>query len=247
MDRRLVGGYREMRLQVIAVFLVALLARAFSGASAFAQDYRKIFEKEWIEAERYVVGQWEVWDVIFPEFGIRTELAVAVIFPELVRYSALRDYMETAAVKALYLQKGVRGADFSIGRFQMKPSFAEDMERAWMRTEWSHEYEIYFDLSETLEARRSRILRLDDRNWQCIYLAIFLRLLYRRFPRLREEEDIEQVRFCATAYNASYYGTYEAIRRKSARRFYYTDFIPTKDTKRYAYSGIAVCFYKEVL
>ena len=143
-----------MHVQVIGVFLVALLAQAFSGATAFAQDYRKIFEKEWIEAEKYVAGQREVWDVIFTEFDIPTERAVAVVFPELVRYSALRDYMETAAVKALYLQKGVKGADFSIGRFQMKPSFAEDIERTWMRTEWRHEYGIYFDLSETLEARR---------------------------------------------------------------------------------------------
>ena len=71
--------------------------------------------------------------MIFPEFGIRTELAVAVVFPELVRYSALMDFMETTAVKALYQQKGVKGADFSIGRFQMKPSFVEDLERQWMR------------------------------------------------------------------------------------------------------------------
>ena len=85
--------------------------------------------------------------MIFPEFGIRTELAVAVVFPELVRYSALMDFMETTAVKALYQQKGVKGADFSIGRFQMKPSFVEDLERQWMRTEWRHEYGIYFDLS----------------------------------------------------------------------------------------------------
>ena len=165
--------------------------------------------------------------MIFPEFGIRTELAVAVVFPELVRYSALMDFMETTAVKALYQQKGVKGADFSIGRFQMKPSFVEDLERQWMRTEWRHEY--------------------DDRNWQCIYLAMFLKLLYRRFPELAEEEDIEQVRFCSTAYNASFYGTYERIRSKSARRFYHTDFIPTPGTKRYAYSEIAVFYYKIAL
>ena len=106
---------------------------------------------------------------------------------------------------------------------------------------------IYFDLSETLEAHRICVLRLDDRNWQCIYLAMFLKLLYRRFPELAEEEDIEQVRFCSTAYNASFYGTYERIRSKSARRFYHTDFIPTPGTKRYAYSEIAVFYYKIAL
>lgn len=76
---------------------------------------------------------------------------------------------------------------------------------------------------------------------------MFLKLLYRRFPELAEEEDIEQVRFCATAYNASFYGTYERVRSKSARSFYHTDFIPTPETKRYAYSEIAVFYYKIAL
>ena len=54
--------------------------------------------------------------MIFPEFGIRTELAVAVVFPELVRYSALMDFMETTAVKALYQQKGVKISPLATSR-----------------------------------------------------------------------------------------------------------------------------------
>ncbi|MGK4049075.1 hypothetical protein [Parabacteroides distasonis] len=45
-----------MHVQTIAVFLVALLARALSGSTALAQDCQKIFEKEWIEADKYVAG-----------------------------------------------------------------------------------------------------------------------------------------------------------------------------------------------
>ena len=149
-----------MYLQIIRILLAPAIAFAFSMAAA-AQDYQTIFEKEWKEAEKYITGQKEIWMVIFSEFGLRAKLAEAVVFPELIRYSALQDFIETTAVKVLYLQGGTRGADFSIGRFQMKPSFAEALERDWMQTALRHEYELYFDLADNVYARRTRIRRLD--------------------------------------------------------------------------------------
>ena len=38
------------------VYRMLTLARALSGSTALAQDYQKIFEKEWIEADKYVAG-----------------------------------------------------------------------------------------------------------------------------------------------------------------------------------------------
>ena len=234
-----------MYLQIIKALLAPAIAFALSTASV-AQDYQAIFEKEWIEAEKYITGQKEIWKVVFSEFGLPAELAAAVVFPELIRYSALQDFMEITAVKALYLQGGIRGADFSIGRFQMKPSFAEALEHDWMQTELRHEYEIYFDLADNIHARRTRIRRLDNPGWQCIYLALFLRLLYRRFPQLADEEGTEQVRFCATAYNASFRDSYETIRDKGRLRFYHPDFMPAAGTVYYSYSDIAACYYKKI-
>ena len=128
-----------MYLQIIRILLAPAIAFAFAfSMAAAAQDYQTIFEKEWKEAEKYITGQKEIWMVIFSEFGLRAELAEAVVFPELVLYSALQDCIETTAVKGLYLQGGTRGADFSIGRFQMKPSFAEALERDWMPVSYTH-------------------------------------------------------------------------------------------------------------
>ena len=56
-----------------------------------------------------------------------TELA-AILFPELIRYSVYKDFFETQALELLYIDYGKKTADFSIGRFQMKPSFAEAVE-----------------------------------------------------------------------------------------------------------------------
>ena len=81
-----------MYLQIIRILLAPAIAFAFSMAAA-AQDYQTIFEKEWKEAEKYITGQKEIWMVIFSEFGLRAELAEAVVFPELIRYSALQDFI----------------------------------------------------------------------------------------------------------------------------------------------------------
>lgn len=89
-----------MRLQIIKIFLVPALAFALCTASV-AQDYQAIFEKEWIEAKKYTTRQKEIWEVVFSEFGLPVELAAAVVFPELLRYSALQNLMETVAIKAL--------------------------------------------------------------------------------------------------------------------------------------------------
>lgn len=216
-----------MYLQVITAILVSACSLAGHGET---QDFRQIFKSNWTVAEHYAERQRKAWDVIFNEFAVPADLAVAVIFPEQIRYSALQNVMETAAVKALYVQGGTSLANFSIGRFQMKPSFAEEVEREWMQTDWRHDYGIYFDLSESVEARRARILRLDDVQWQCIYLSLFLKLLYCRCPQLSKVNNVEQVRFCATAYNVSFKGSYEEIRKKSKKAFFHTDFIATSST-----------------
>lgn len=231
-----------MYLQIIAGLLAA--TGLFNG-SATDRDFQQIFKKGWTNAEQYVEKRRKIWEVIFSEFTVSPALAVAVIFPEQIRYSALQDFMETAAVKALYIQGGTHMANFSIGRFQMKPSFAEEVEQEWMQTEWRNKYEIHFDLSDNVEARRMRIRRLDDEQWQCIYLALFLKLLYRRCPQLKEDCDVEQVRFCATAYNVLFKGSYEEIRGQSKKTFFHTDFMTTSSTTYYAYPDIAVYYYKE--
>lgn len=233
-----------MYLQVVTAVLVVACSL---GGHIDTPDFRQIFKDNWTTAEHNVEKQRKVWDVIFNEFAIPADLAVAVIFPEQIRYSALQNVMETVAVKALYVQGGTRMANFSIGRFQMKPSFAEEVEREWMQTDWRHDYGIYFDLSENVEARRARILRLDNVQWQCIYLSLFVKLLYRRCPQLSELDEVEQVHFCATAYNVSFKGSYEDIQSKSRKAFFHTDFMATSSTAYYVYPDIAVYYYNGIV
>src|SRR5659263_87768 len=87
-------------------------------------DYRDIFRDDWNKALIFERENRSWMEPLLAKNGIPYPVAIAVIFPELVRYSALRDKMEITVLKALYINIGDEYANFSIGRFQMKPSFA---------------------------------------------------------------------------------------------------------------------------
>lgn len=197
------------------------------------------------------------WYQIWEQYDIPCDIAEAVIFPELIRYSMFQDKMESGAVKTLYITKGKEGCDFSIGRFQMKPSFAEDLEKRWMRSGLAREYDLYFDTKDNETARKIRITRLEKEEWQCIYLAVFLKMLYLDYGSVNKQGEYtqegidalplnEQVRLAATAYNRGCrwvnpgYGPLEEIRAKAYEKHFHTAVVPTSKTRRYVYADIAI-------
>ena len=197
------------RLKHIAVLWLLLMG----SATAFSTNYQKTFGDDWDDAVRFVKVHHEEWQQEFDLFDVDSRVAEAIVFPELIRYSMWQDEIERAAVNGLYVTKGREGANFSIGRFQMKPSFAEEVEQAWNRSSLSKEYGFVFNLQSNNEARRSRIRRLSTMQGQCRYLAIFIRLLQQRHPQLSQQPTKDQVRFLATAYNRSFNVSYEQIRQ----------------------------------
>ena len=222
--------------------MLCLLLLTGSG-TAFSVNYPKVFGDDWTSAVQYVHEQHAAWKPLFEAFGVDARLAEAIVFPELIRYSMWQDEIERAAVNGLYVTKGREGANFSIGRFQMKPSFAEEVEQAWNRSSLSKEYGFVFNLQSNNEARRSRIRRLSTMEGQCRYLAIFIRLLQQRHPQLSQQPTKDQVRFLATAYNRSLTASYEQIRKMQRERHFHTDVIKTRRTRLYVYADIAASFF----
>jgi len=213
------------------------------SATAFSVNYRKVFGSDWSAAERYVSVHHQEWKETFDLFEVDARMAEAVVFPELIRYSMWQDEIERAAVNGLYVSKGREGANFSIGRFQMKPSFAEEVEQAWNASSLAQQYGFSFNLADNNEARRSRIRRLSTVEGQCRYLAIFIRLLQQRHPRLQQLSKQEQVRFLATAYNRSFSASWNDIRRLQHERHFHTDVIRTRSTRLYCYADIAAAAF----
>lgn len=190
------------------------------------------------------------WYQIWERYEVPCGIAEAVIFPELIRYGLFQDKVETGAVKALYISKGAGGCDFSIGRFQMKPSFAEELEKRWMRSGMARRYGLYFDTKDNETARRIRISRLEKEEWQCVYLAVFLKMLYLDYESIGTLPEKNQVRLAATAYNRGCRwtgpgcGSLDEIAARSRDRSFHTALVPTPKTRRYVYADIALKHFK---
>lgn len=220
------------------------LLLVMSSATVFSANFPKVFGNDWTSAINYVKEHHDEWSREFEQFDVDPRLAVAIVFPELIRYSMWQDEIERAAVNGLYVIKGTDGANFSIGRFQMKPSFAEEIEQEWNRSSLSKEYGFVFNLQQNSEARRSRIRRLSNMQGQCRYLAIFIRLLQQRHPQLEQLSEKEQVCFLATAYNRSFTASFQQIKKIQHERHFHTDVIKTHSTCLYCYADIAFVAYR---
>lgn len=141
----------------------------------------------------FLVSKQEAVEALACETGQDPDWALAIIAPELLRYNQVRDLAETAALEWAYIRGGSQVADFSIGRFQMKPSFIEAMERsAHCLPASSAKFFRYGPLSHAA-IRRERLDRLKNFDWQLRYAFLYLEL-----ARVYFGDDL---RLIATAYN----------------------------------------------
>lgn len=238
----------------LAVVLIVGTAAFFSvGAKErVLHDVETALTKAWAEASQYADSRKEAWNEIWTAFDLPADVAEAIVFPEMLRYSIWQDQLEMSAVKGTYVTMGSKGFDFSIGRFQMKPSFVERLEKRWMKSAYPSQYEAYFDTDDNRMARRVRLSRIEDEMWQCVYVAMFVKLTYLDFQGLTDLPIEEQVRLVATAYNrgaiadVSGGGSIVTLRQWASQRFYHTALLPTKDVQRYVYADLAWQRFEQV-
>ncbi len=125
-------------------------------------------------------------------FNLDAIPVLSVVGPEWVRYSMVRDMMETKALEFAYVRFGREAADFSIGPFQMKPSFIEDLEKA---------AGIGYASADPSMQRRLRLQRLKDIRWQFYYAFAFYAHSQNRFAAVLAAGESQQLAFIASAYN----------------------------------------------
>jgi hypothetical protein len=179
------------------------------------------------KAKHWMQQETKQWDVLRQQ-GHDPVFAKAIVYPELLRYSQFRDQLETIALQVLYIQLGSAYADFSIGPFQMKPSFASRLD----------------DWQDTEPDREKRIAALTTIAGQFDYLLRFLSAMDKRFAGKRWVSTEEKLRFYAAAYNAGFHHSYAGIADMAGRQqFRLTEW----SRNRYRYTDLAVAFYKQEL
>lgn len=204
-------------------------------------DYRSLFSADWNKAEQFLQenDKWIRESLI--KYDIPYKEAIAVVFPELVRYSALRDKMETGVLKALYVNLGQDYANFSIGQFQIKPSFAEKIRETAVPVLGKTGRELFGRRQPSDRDLRSLIVgELEIPQKEFSYLIAFYLICKKRFPDLPEQAE-ERIRFLASAYNTGFWKTREEITIMADRRYYSTKLF---SDEHYSYSDIAVYWFR---
>ncbi|WP_038030332.1 hypothetical protein [Thermonema rossianum] len=166
--------------------------------------------------------------------------AWAVVYPELLRYSLLRDEVEMYVLRQLYVRYGAGYANFSVGLFQMKPSFAETVEQLARR--YGCDCPLAFTETTPEQQRRQRLQCLTQIEGQLLYLKAFLCVAYARFPALSQMPPEKRIPFLAALYNYGIEASEEEIRSwMKVKAFPYGRY----HTIRYAYAALAWRFYEQ--
>ena len=228
-----------------AILLLIVCAGCQGRGGKGGERYDELFSAEFADALNFLDLNLWIADSA-TRWGIDPDVTRAVVFPELLRYSALRDQLEVSCLKTLYVQFGEEYADFSIGRFQMKPSFAEKLERLWMRSTRSRYSCVRFDTTISVRARKERVYRLETLEGQVRYLCLFTCLLPDLHPGVNDLGGEERLRFYATAYNYSFTAKFGVIQAETRKKRFFTTLFACPGTKYYNYSDIAYFYYSRL-
>ena len=207
--------------------VLATLMLFFELAAQCQNNPKVWFDSQYSDALYQCKNYKTLIDRSLSDCGIPTEEALAIVFPEMLRYSLWRDFFETKALEIGYVEEGRTVADFSIGWCQMKPSFCEDVEMlisqdSVLSQRYTHiiTYQNGRDKSQlahrnnpqnnTPQIRQQRINRLKQFEWQLQYLNTFVAINRTRIDTTLT--NIQQLTLFAAAYNKGIHCTLEELK-----------------------------------
>ncbi|MDX1903340.1 MAG: hypothetical protein SFU27_04205 [Thermonemataceae bacterium] len=169
---------------IASVFIITF----FSLAASAQENIRSYFGEKYKVALVFVKKNKSFFDKKFSSKEVA--IAVSVVFPEILRYNTFSNDAEVHLLRALYIRWGATYANFSVGNFQMKPSFAESID-----------FQKGKSKPQTEKEREEVLKRLLSMEGQIQYLRDFWDIMFKKYPELSKLKPEAQVVFLASAYN----------------------------------------------
>lgn len=168
----------------------------------------------------------------------------SIAAPEVSIYNEFMDKMESAAAEVFYINLGEPYGNFSLGLFQMKPSFIEKLEKDINSKcpECKYQKALLYDCTTATEQRATRIARLKDHHWQEIYLISFYELMEKRYGAHSFKSLSEQLEFYATAYNFGF----DRLRKEIISRQSKHSFPGRFSSVQFAYAQISIQIFEKL-
>jgi hypothetical protein len=227
----------------LAISFLLVNIFVFSQEKTFEERYASDYQKAVVKCISFN----KLADSVTKVFKLPKAEVMSIVFPELVRYSLFSDVIETNLLVLFYVEQGNNFANFSIGNFQMKPSFIEALEKeiekdASLKKKYGAL--LLINGKQEKEIRKVRIYRMQNLKMQLTYLCCFYDYLNIKFKAVIFATPEERVKIYATAYNAGLYLSYEKLLQKKDLKFFPEGNICIR-CNNYCYSDISVEFYKK--
>ncbi len=191
-----------------------LLFICFSGSILAKDSYEVYFKDEREEVAKFLQANQQKIAQQSLKYHHENDFVTAIVYPELLRYNYIQDFIETSGLELIYMRYGAKTADFSIGHFQMKPSFAEHIEKYIENN--AADFQQYKKLIIAQKAkpvlqRKLRLTRLKQMDWQLTYLHAFIAICDHKFHFLKFNSNKDKLRFYAACYNIGFHKKYQNI------------------------------------
>jgi hypothetical protein len=221
------------------IFLITFSTKFFL---AFGQ-YNVDFQSEFKSAMYFYKNHEKKFSKKENSTGLTSKFLFCIVAPEVSQHNSIVNDVQLYSMKLLYVQNGTKYGDFSLGIFQMKPSFVEDMEvyvskNSNLKKAFS---KILFKDKNSSYARSTRLNRLATLDWQLLYLTVFCNIVKDRFSYIKFSNIKDKLKFYATAYNCGFSRSKEdIIKHQSMFQF------PRFSMNKYNYSDISILFYNHI-
>jgi hypothetical protein len=233
---------------VAALFIAAIICAGFIYATKIytRTDFGKAFGAKAIAAEKKLATMQQNFALCSNLCNANKKFMQGIVFPEVMRYNSLKDDVEAESLRTLYVQFGAAYANFSIGIFQMKPTFAEQVEtksNQLLPDSILKELQLAYTVTNEESIRSQRVERLQDEDWQLVYLTAFVAICNKLYESKKFSSVTEKLQWYATVYNAGFERTEAYIKKKIKEdNFYLSQNMPGK---KFKYAAIAAWFYNK--
>ncbi len=232
-----------MKLKLILIAFVFV-----SFTTPVTNNYKKDFGNDYTHAVQWLTLNSTSFEQAASLFNIPARNLKAIIFPELIRYNTVYDAIEINSLKYLYVSEGKDYADFSVGNFQMKPSFAEMIEAD--ANQYLDEnflklsgFDKLKDITDNEDSRKERIARITTVQQQLIYLCAFYKICELKFEEKVFASANDKIKFYATGYNAGYRQSFENLIAAQSKNYFHTGKFFT--TANYNYADISNYYFTQ--
>lgn len=227
------------------IFSILFLV-CFSGSILAKDSYEVYFRDEREDVAKFLQANQQKMAQKAIKFHHENDFVTAIVYPELLRYNYIQDFIETSGLELIYMRYGAKTADFSIGHFQMKPSFAEHIEKYIEKN--AADFQQYKKLiiaqnAKPVLQRKLRLTRLKQMDWQLTYLHAFIAICDHKFHFIKFTTTKDKLRFYAACYNIGFHKKYQNILQNENSNTFPNG--PKYLGTQFCYASIASAYYQK--